>query len=108
MAALNAQVPTPAGVAPVYNAVSASDTIPNPGGRTILLVRNGGAVALNVTLVGRGAMSDVTVPNRVINIPAGQERLIDPLAGLYNASDSRVTINFDATTSVTMAVIYMP
>lgn len=108
MAALNAQAPSPAGVAPTYNAVSASDTVPNAGSKTILLVRNGGAGAVNVTLVGRGKMADVVVPNRVINIPAGADRLIDPLAGLYNDADGRVTVNFDVIASVTMAVIYLP
>lgn len=108
MADLNAQVPTPAGVVPTYNAVSASDTVPNAGGRTVVLVRNASAGAVNVTLVGRGRMGDVVVPDRVIAVAAGQDRLISVDAALYNDSNGRVTINFSAIVSVTMAVIYMP
>lgn len=108
MAALNAQVASPVGVAPTYNAVSASDTVPNSSGRTVLLVRNASAGSINVTLVGRGLMGDITVPNRVIAVPAGADRLISLDASLYNDTDGRVTVQFSAQASVTVAVLNLP
>jgi hypothetical protein len=108
LAALQAQVATPVGVAPVYNAVSASDTVPNPGGVTVLLVRNGSGASINVTLVGVGRMGHVTVPNQVIAVPAGQDRLISLDAALFNDANGLVTVQFSATATVTMAVINLP
>lgn len=90
------------------NAVSASDTVPNPSGRTVLWVRNASAGSINVTLVGRGFMGDVQVANRVIAVPAGQDRIISLDAALYNDADGRVTVQFSAQASVTMAVLSMP
>lgn len=108
MAALSAQVASPVGVAPTYNAVSASDTVPNPSGRTVLLVKNGSGASINVTLVGRGVMGDIVVPNRVIAVPAGQDRLISLDASLYNDASGLVTVQFSATATVTMAVLNLP
>ena len=108
MALLSAQVPGPAGAAPTYTAVSASDQVPNSGGRTVVIVRNASGASINVTIVGTGKIEDLTVANRVIAVPAGQDRLISLPAALYNDADGRVTLNFSATASVTIAVLNLP
>jgi hypothetical protein len=108
MAALLAQVPVPVGLAPVYNAVSASDTVPNLGGKTVLLVKNASGASINVTLVGQGKMGYITVPNQVVAVPAGADRLISLDPALFNDSNGQVTVQTSAQASVTMAVINLP
>lgn len=108
MALLGKQQPTNSGVAPTYNAVSASDTVANSG-KTLLHVKNGSGASINVTLVGRAQLDGVTFPDKVIAVPAGQERMIGPVpSALYNDANGLVTVNFSATATVTMAVWEIP
>lgn len=96
----------PNGLTPAYTAAVASMAIPNVNGNTVVHIKNGSGVAVNATIRGQGLMGDVLVPDRVVAIPAGQERMIGRLnPALYNQSDGTVQIDLSAVATVTVAVV---
>lgn len=93
----------------VYTAASASDTAACGTG-TFLVVKNGGASAITVTIAcpilvdGRLTTSSSTSPS----IPAGGVGWL-PLLPIYASSATGLaTITYSATTSVNVAVVRVP
>jgi hypothetical protein len=75
------------------------------GSGVILLVKNGDASAHTVTLHVPETVDTLAVSNRTVSVPAGDTGFI-PLTDLYkDPSTGLATITYDATTSVTVAVI---
>jgi hypothetical protein len=74
-------------------AIAGTDTVPV---NTTLLLRNTGAGAHNVTLTVTATFETLTVPNRVINIPAGAIRTVD-LPGDIGDANGRVAIAVNET-----------
>lgn len=99
------QSPNTSGVVPTYNVAAAQNSIQN-NGRTLLHVKNGSGAGINVTLVATGSQDGVAMPNKVIAVAAGAERVIGPIPpGLYNFSDGTCEVDFSATGgTITMAV----
>ena len=93
------------GVVPTENAVAASDTFKNDG-KTILLVTNGSGFTLAVTIVTPGTVDGLAIGDRVVDIADGTQEALGPFQrNIYNDSDGEVTVNYDAITSVTAAVL---
>lgn len=77
-----------------------------PGDDVFLLVRNGGASSIDVTLDATGSAFNATaVADTVVTVAAGEDRLI-PVRREYAAvSDGLAAISYSAVTSVTVAVL---
>lgn len=102
MALLAPQVP---GGALVYANASASDTYRNTGSQ-VLHVRNAGAGACTVTIVGVAACNQGTVHSQAYNVPAGEDRIIPAQSpDRFNNVSGLTTVTFSPTTSVTVAVL---
>lgn len=95
--------PVLAGTAPTYAAPLASDTADI--GST-LIVRNGSAASITVTLVTPG---DLTTgddfPDKVYTVAAAGEAWI-PVLKDYRGPNGKAAVTFSATASVTAAVIH--
>ena len=102
MAITTQAVPVIAGTAPTFAAPAASETAEIG---TLLIVKNGSASSINVTLVTPDPLpTGDAYPDKVYAIPAGQERWI-PVLTDYRQPTGLATVTFSATTSVTVAAI---
>ncbi len=112
MGTMTIQKITPAGLAAVFSAVAAQDVIETGGNdRFMLLVKNGGGASINVTIPAFTTEADVAgaglipIPDHVVAVGAGAEKLIGPFANAYRDADGTVTVDYSATASVTSAAI---
>lgn len=72
----------------------------------VLLVNNGSAGSINVTLVTPGsADGDLALPDRVVAVPAGASRYFGNLDAVYRQLDGTVHVDLSAVASVTVAAI---
>lgn len=116
MAALTIQTVAASGLAPAYTAAAAGgDSIANDYQRnTIAHVKNGGGASINVTVapyITSKTVPDVgviTVPNIVVAVPAGSDRMIGPFPANYTDANGNVNLAYSAVTSVTVAAIKVP
>jgi hypothetical protein len=107
MALLTAQQITKAGLAPVYSAVSASDTIAVDSVGMFLHVKNAGGTADTVTLDDSGTTaggSAATDPTVTVPITTG-DRMIYLPPSFTNSATGLVTVTHSFTTSVTCALL---
>lgn len=113
MATLTPKAPTLAGttLAP-SSAAAGGDTFANPRGTAMLYVKNGGGSSINVTLTAQqtkrpaeGPWPEATVPDVVVAVAAGVEKIIGPIPSAYNTDTGNVAVSYSAVTSVTVAVI---
>lgn len=96
-------VPKIDGTPPTYAAPAASDTV--QVGAT-LIVKNGSAASINVTLVTPGTVgTGDAYPDKVYAVPAGGERWIPVLADYRDPVTGLAAVTFSATASVTAAAI---
>ena len=104
--AITAQsVPVDAGTPPTYAAPLATDTVPVG---SVLIVKNGGASAVTVTLATPGKLpTGDDYPDKVVSVPAGAERWI-PVYQLYTNANGVCDVTFSTVTSVTAAAIIVP
>lgn len=96
-------VPVLTGTAPTFAAPVASDTAPVG---TVLIVKNGSASSINVTLATPGTLATGDdYPDKVYAVAAGAERWI-PVLGLYRDPVTNLAaVTFSAVTSVTAAAL---
>lgn len=101
------------GLQPTYTAAAAAGDKFTTNGRTALLVKNGGAGAINVTipkvrsLVEVPEYGELAVSDLTLQIAAGESGILAPAPGAY-ASGGQVEVNYDDVTSVTVAVVELP
>lgn len=111
MADLTIQTIVRTGLNPSFSAAAAGgDTLTNDG-RTFLHVKNGDASEHTVTIASRvtNAPAGTTVSNLAVAVPAGGERLIGPLQkSAFNNAQNKVSLSYDAVTSVTIAAVKLP
>lgn len=96
-----------AGTNPGLVAATAGGDKVAPNDRGALLVRNGSAASINVTVVIPGNTKyGEPNPDKVIAVPAGADRLIGPFPfDLADSVDGLVAITYSAVTTVTVAAI---
>ena len=112
MAAMAIQNITPNGVSPSYTAVTlAADTIATGGSEQVFLhVKNGGAASINVTIAAVVAsvrvpgVGNVAVPDKVVAVGAGAEKMIGPFSAAYR-DNGLVSPVYSASASVTAAAL---
>ncbi|MGE5592590.1 MAG: hypothetical protein ACM3X3_02755 [Betaproteobacteria bacterium] len=108
MAVLTIQRLTSAGMTPSFAAADvAGDKFAN-NGRTLLVVKNGSASPVTVTVnsqrkCDQGFDHDVTV-----EVPAGSEKWIGPLdPARFNNASGQVEVAYSAVASVTVAAVQL-
>lgn len=95
-------VPVLAGTAPAFAAPAASEKV-EVG--TILIVKNGSAAAVTVTMVTPGNLATGDAfPDKAYSVPAGGEAWI-PVLDAYRGSDGLAAVTFSAVASVTVTSI---
>ena len=112
MGTMPIQTVKPSGHNVALAAVAAQDVIETAGDDRIMLrVANGGGGSINATIVAVtttievAGVGDLTIPDIVVAVPAGEERSIGPFNKAYRDPDGTVTINYSATASVTAAAV---
>lgn len=105
--------PTDASVAGVAEnlvpAAGGGDVFPN-NGLCLLVVNNGGAGAIDVTVDDPGSATPVGAtafnPDVTINVPAGTRRTIGPFPPWrFNNSSGQVSVTYSGVATVTVGVI---
>lgn len=94
-----------AGTAPTFAAPTASDTVPMG---SLLVVKNGSAAAITVTVVTVGNLpTGDDYPDKAYSVAASGERWIPVLEEAYRKTDGsgNAAVTFSATASVTAAAI---
>lgn len=74
-------------------------------GRRIMLVRNGDTASHTVTQVTGGTVTGLAVADPAVSVPAGDTAVLGPWPAIFNQSDGEVHLNYDAVTSVDVAVV---
>lgn len=83
----------------------AGDSFPNTGAE-FLLVKNGDAAPINVTLDIKATLDGAAVTDPVVAVAAGATMLIGPFPrGIYNDANGRVSVGYSAVTTVTVKAL---
>ena len=71
-----------------------------------LHVKNASGASIDVTLTTHTSVDGIAVPDKVIAVPAGEDRFIGPLAPPhYSGPDGYANVNFSSNVSVTVAAL---
>ena len=107
MATLTTQPATAIGGKTItYTAASAGGDKVAPGPDVYLLVKNGSAASITVTLDATGAVfNGQPVPDTVVSVAAGAETIIPVTRDYENATDGLAAIAYSAVTTVTVAAL---
>lgn len=112
MTLLSPQSMSRAGLAPVYSAVAASDTIaPVVGALLFLHVKNANAAADTVTPVDAGKTpAGSAAASGTVSVPATTgDRMIGPLVStMADPTTGLITVTHSVTASVTCALVQVP
>ena len=93
------------GVQPTYNSVAGGGDEFSNDGRIVIHVKNDNASACNVTIVTPATVDGLAVSDRVVTVPAGEERIIGPFPQTtYSDANGIVSLTWSITSSVTCAV----
>ena len=93
------------GLVATYHAASGGGDKVTPGSGVGIHVKNGSASAVDVTLVTPGTVEGLAVADRVVEVGAGADAFI-AVPDIYRSStDGLASITWEATTTVTFAVI---
>lgn len=104
MAVLTVQNVVRAGLEATYAAAAAGgDSFPNDGKDTFAHVKNGSGGSIDVTIETPGTVDGLAIADRVVAVPAGEERMIGPFpTATYSNS---VGLTYSGVTSLTVAAI---
>ena len=105
MAALTIQAVVKDGLEATFASADAGgDTFANTGAEFVH-IKNGGGSQITLTIATSKTVDGLTVPDRTVAIPAGEERYVGPL--LTDTHGSTVSLSYSAVTSVTLAVLQL-
>ena len=107
MATLTTQPATAIGGRTItYTAASAGGDKVAPGPNVYLLVKNGSAAAITVTLDTTGtAFNGVAIPDTTVTVAAGTDAIIPITSDYRNTTDGLAAITYSAVTTVTVAAL---
>lgn len=108
--ALAVQAIVIAGLEPAFTAANVDGHSVQNDGRTVLYVKNGSVGSVDVTIQTPGAVGGNAIADRVIAVPAGEDRIIGTFApSVYNRGGSTdahsIYVDFSAVTTVTVAAL---
>jgi hypothetical protein len=104
MAALNLVKPGVAGSAPgLVAANGGGDSFPIVGRAQKYHFKNTDAAARNITFVAQKKCNQGVLHNVIVNVPAGQERLVDDIdPSFFDDGAGRVQLTYDAVANLTV------
>lgn len=111
MATLSTQTVVPAGITPTYAAASAGGDKVVPADHVFLVVKNGGASSVTVTVDDPNSQSPSGAaafnPDLSVSVGAATEKWIGPLtaARFAAAADGLAAVTYSGVTSVTVAAV---
>lgn len=107
MANVNVQRAVLSGLAPTYAAASVGGDTLTPNGAAMLVVKNGGASPITVTVATPGKTEfGLDQPDVTISVPAAGERVIGPLTHrLADPETGVIGVTYSGVTSVTVAAL---
>jgi hypothetical protein len=115
MATLTALLIAKAGLVPAYAAANDGDVVAQPTDQRLFLhVKNGGGGSVNVTIpavqatVNIPSAGAVAVPDIVVAVANGAEKMIGPFPPAYVNAAGMITINYSGVTDVTAAAFRLP
>jgi len=114
MAALTVQSISESGLTPTFSAASAGGDSYANDDRTFLVVKNGGAGSITVTITAQRTsfqlekFGNVTFSNMQITVGAGSEAWIKAPVAPYSDASGKAQVSYSGTSSVTVAAIRMP
>lgn len=104
---LDGVAPSLAGSTTAFTAATVDGDAVRPN--TALLVRNGSAGVVTLTLVTAGMAENYAIADPTVAIPAGQDRFIGPFSRIFpqpaGADEGWVYIDYSAFTSVTRVAL---
>jgi hypothetical protein len=106
MALLVAQDIDRSGLNPVLSASDvAGDEFVNTG-KEFIVIDNASGSPVSVTLDIQATVDSQAVTDRVVSVPAGEQRYIGPFKpSIYNDGDSHMNVSYSAVTSLTTGII---
>lgn len=95
------------------SALTAADTNGNTftnSGRTMLVVNNGSAGSINVTITSQETCNQGSTHDVTVAVGAGVEKLIGPfpIKRFNNETTGKVSVAFSAVTTVTVGAVELP
>ena len=106
MATFSVQSYDRSGLNPSYAAAAGGGDEFVNAGVEFIHVKNDDASSMDLTIVTQNTSDDLAVADRVISIPAGEERIIGPFpTGIYNDANGKVQLTYSSVTSLTVGVI---
>lgn len=104
--ALTIQTVTIAGTAIATVPASATGNTFINTGNVAIRINNGGAAAIDMTLVARRPCNQGVLHNQVISVPPGESRDVFPVpANQFNDDNGLTTLTYSAVTNVTVAAV---
>jgi hypothetical protein len=101
---LGANHPTSGGVIPAWTAANADGHSFPYSKSAMLYAKNASGGSINVTVQTPGTADGLSLPDKVVAIGAGAEKVIGDLPEIYKQADGTVLVDFSAVTSVTVAL----
>jgi hypothetical protein len=100
------------GLEPTFSAANADGHTFANNGRTFIQAFNDAAVDIEHTFATPGQVDGLDIEDLVVDIPAGEDRIIGPFPpSIYNTEPGVtdvVTLTFESVTTLTIAAINMP
>lgn len=102
---LTPQLPSATGIVPTFAAAPALGSQFRNSGRSILHVKNGGGVSIDVTIPTPGTVDGLALADQIVAVAAGAEKLISVRnRETYKQADGYTYVDYSAVTSVTVAL----
>ena len=103
---LTVQKITKTGVTPTYGAANTDGNFFANDGRTFLIVKNGGAGSINITIDSANPCNYGFDHDVVVAVGAGSEEWIGPFEkGRFNNDQRQTSVSYSAVANVTVAAI---
>lgn len=105
MATIASQQISATGAALTYSAASGGGDRFTPAPRQFLHVVNGSGASINATVATPALVEALTLPGRIVAVPAGASRMVPISSDIYRAADGLGDIAWSATATVTFAIV---
>lgn len=100
------------GLEPAYTTPNADGHYIANSGRMWIHFLNGSGSDCEVTIATPGTVDSLAIAEKVVDVPAGEQRLIGPFPPkFYNEEEGvtdRITVTFESPTTNTMAALILP
>jgi len=97
------------GITPTYTAANADGNYFSGSGKEFLIVKNGGASAITVTVTSQQECNQGELHHVTVSVDASGEKWIGPFdKDRFNDTDGYVQVSYSDVSNVTVAVVRLP